>query len=254
MGHTGATRSKVEPTRGATSGTAEQPDGLPLSEAAKAAGVSVQALRQRIKRGSLASVRLVVGGRVVVGVPRRELARVFGTPEVQDHGLAPGCSAQEPPRSNPEQGTRSDGATTADLIVLRSDYRAMLTQVKEQAASAEARELRARRALIPAVVGLVLATVAVSVTWTGWRGASVRASELAQEVPALRARAELLADGMLAAQLAVGEGALALERAELEGLQAKIVHDQTLAAELERRQRAETVVAWHAVTRLLGLH
>lgn len=253
MENAGATRSKADRSGGATRTGAEQRNCLPLAEAAGLVGVSVQALRQRIKRGSLVGVRLVLGGRAVVGVSRRELARVFDPSPASGRDVAPPCSAGTPPRSKAEQPEAPIGAPSADLIVLRSDYRAMLVQVKERAQVAEARELRARRALVPALAGLALAAVAVGVTWTGWHGASARAAELAEEVPGLRAHAELLAGEMTDAQLAVGEGALALERAQLEAREAQLVHGQALAAERERRQRAEAVLAWRAVRHLLGL-
>ena len=251
MADSTATRSKAGQPGGATSRGAEQPDCLPLAEAASLAGVSVQALRQRIKRGSLTGARLILGGRAVVGVSRRELERVFA-PSAPGLPVAPESNAGAGGRSNSEQPSIAVGAPSAELIVLRSDYRAMLAEVRERAQTAEAREARARRLLGPALVGLALVAVALGVAWTGWRGASVRVGQLAADVPGLRARAEDLADQVTEARLAVGERTVALERAEFAALQSEKLYGEALAAERSRRQRAEAVVALYAVRHLFS--
>lgn len=237
----GATREADPSPNGATSGAtlevAEQADAIPLSEAATVAEVSVQALRQRIKRGSVRGVRLVIGGRVVVGVSRHELDRVFGTTTVAEPRVAPGCSGDATPGSNPEQPAPQGGSLSAELVVMRSDYRTMLALAAQRADAAEAREVRARRALGPSLAGLAVAVALLGVAVTAWHGASVRAGELAEEVPGLRARTERLGDEALAAQLAMGEKSLALERAQL-------AHDLVLTEERERRQRAEALVVF----------
>lgn len=194
------------------------------------AGVSVQALRQRIKRGSLSGIRVVVGGRVVLGVSRRELVQMFRL----------------------EQPTPTGGATTADLIVLRGDYRTMLVELKERARAAETRERVARRVLVPTGVALVLSLVALSATWTAWSGASARSSQLAEELPEVRAREQAVSDELRAAERSVGEGALATERALMAAREAQVVHDQVLALERERRQRAEAIMATGALRRVFG--
>lgn len=53
-----------------------------VTEAARLARVSVQALRQRIQRGTLRTTRMVRDRRVVTGVPRDELIRAY--PELSE--------------------------------------------------------------------------------------------------------------------------------------------------------------------------
>ncbi len=53
-----------------------------VTEAARLARVSVQALRQRIQRGTLRTTRMVRDRRIVAGVPRSELIRAY--PELSE--------------------------------------------------------------------------------------------------------------------------------------------------------------------------
>ncbi len=115
--------------------------GIPLAAAAAIEGVpSVQALRKRIKKGTLRSVRVVHRDSIVVGVELEELARRYpaaferepattddhpcqpkqpGQPE-QPAGIAgqPGGASEQPggaeePRSNPPEGATRRPSTPA---------------------------------------------------------------------------------------------------------------------------------------------
>lgn len=59
--------------------TSEAPEPIvyTVTEAARAACVSVQALRQRISRGTLSTTRVVRSGRVVLGIGRKELEQHY---------------------------------------------------------------------------------------------------------------------------------------------------------------------------------
>ncbi|MDB4417428.1 hypothetical protein N9261_00525, partial [bacterium] len=70
---------KPAPTEDPSPGNATSGEGVSLAEAAELEGVpTVQALRQRIKRGSLRTVRVTRDGSVIAGVELAELERVFG--------------------------------------------------------------------------------------------------------------------------------------------------------------------------------
>ncbi len=213
---------------------------LTVTEAARRVGISRQALTRRVKRGTLKAQQTVISGELVWRIPVAELARAYPSAPPGISGSSRGAPVRTPVA--PVQAPLAPGPS-ADLVVMRSDYRAMLAQVREQTAKAEARERRARRALAPALWGLALCAVAVAIAWTGWSGASVRAGELASEVPDLRARAEFLAGEVVSAQLRAGEGVLALERSRLEAFEAQRVYDLDLAQERTRRLQVASELA-----------
>ena len=78
-------RASSAPRPSIASSPPEREDDGPVytvTEAARLARVSVQALRQRISRGTLFTTRVVRDRRVVAGIPRTELARAY--PELAD--------------------------------------------------------------------------------------------------------------------------------------------------------------------------
>ena len=224
---------------------------LTITEAARRVGVSRQALTRRVKRGTLRAHRAAIEGELVWRIPLSELARAY--PEV---GAAPGAAPVRTPQAPVHAPPAPSAAPTADLVVLRSDYRAMLVQVKEQAQAAEARELRARRALVPALVGLAIAAVAIGVTWTAWRGASSRVTELGQDVHAAEAASVATGAVLEAVRLDLHESrqeALTLQGTALDAQRAENVTAAKLVVEREARQRAEVMLAWGVLRRIFGI-
>ena len=91
------------PSAGPQPGNVVSGTGIPLAEAAAMDGVpSVQALRKRIKKGTLRSVRVLHRDAIVVGVELEELARHYDVP-VQG-GTVPGGTASSP-SSDEKTGT-----------------------------------------------------------------------------------------------------------------------------------------------------
>jgi hypothetical protein len=108
------------PTQAPAPGNATSGEALSLKEAAALEGVpSVQALRQRIQRGTLQTVRVTRGGSVIVGVEFEELERIFGVtlgPSEAEHGPGKDEQAEE----QAEQGPEGSGEPESDREEARS--------------------------------------------------------------------------------------------------------------------------------------
>jgi hypothetical protein len=108
-----------------------------VTEAARLARVSVQALRQRISRGTLSTTRMVRDRRVVAGVPRGELARAY--PELADAADADlDRILHGEPTGGPPAATQQEAATGAkhDEKTLELIVRLRRKLVKERDARA----------------------------------------------------------------------------------------------------------------------
>lgn len=104
---------KVAPVAPDCSGM-EQPTAVPLARAAALAGVSVQALRMRIRRGTLMGVPVEQGGATVQGVEVEELRQAYGElrePDALEGDMGPSVAQEqraergdESPRERPRTG------------------------------------------------------------------------------------------------------------------------------------------------------
>ena len=101
---------KPAPTEDPSPGNATSGEGISLAEAAELEGVpTVQALRQRIKRGTLRSVRVMRGGAIVAGVELEELERVFGATAAPLEGEQGGGKAEQGDKQGEQAPTGAGG-------------------------------------------------------------------------------------------------------------------------------------------------
>jgi DNA-binding transcriptional MerR regulator len=102
---------------------------LTIAEAAATVGVSPQALRERIRRGTLKATRTARNGRAIVVLDPAELARAYDS---ADKGLAKaGDKVAQAPCLEPEAPARGPQPSAAELELLRLE----LTQAREELAN-----------------------------------------------------------------------------------------------------------------------
>ncbi len=103
-----------QPSAGEGESKSEAPEPIvyTVTEAARAACVSVQALRQRISRGTLSTTRVVRSGRVVLGIGREELAQHYA--ELLDASSVGKSSAKSSSGSG-ESASASAGESEAEI-------------------------------------------------------------------------------------------------------------------------------------------
>jgi hypothetical protein len=102
---------------------------LTIAEAAAAVGVSPQALRERIRRGTLKAMRAARNGRAIVVLDPAELARAYDS---GDKGLAKaGDNVAQAPCPEPHVSASSPHHNAAELEPLRLE----LAQAREQLAN-----------------------------------------------------------------------------------------------------------------------
>lgn len=229
---------------------------LTVTEAARLAGVSRQALAKRIKRGTLGAVRVEAEGEVATRIPFEALAAAYperdlGQPPAQP-GLATGEQLRNPVAATPEpQAQPASDAPGRALAILAERHGAQEIELREQRDQALERASKAtvRSRNLAASLGLTL-TVAGLAAGAAWQAvgragaAEVRAADVDRE------RSEL--SGQLIET--VGELGAASARADLAEADAERALGQVDEVAAERddlAQRLRAVLAGGATARVM---
>lgn len=185
---------------------------LTVSDAARRAGVSRQALTRRVQRGTVDSVRVEVGGQLQVRVPLEALLVLY-----PDADPAPPAEVAAPPAP---KGTPRPGAletvresTSRALAVLADRHRGEVGELRRELEEARG-DLRgerkaSRRLWFSTTAGVALAAGLGALAWTQagqveaatQRGAGLEERALGAEVEARTAQADLAQLGADLAQL-----------------------------------------------------